>query len=187
MRQLPATLCLALIIIACGMSRAAEPDTLSLADAVKTFNDRAADDPVGKDQPPLTQDAVIAAVRWSLLDKDKLPVSAKTLQTLSRIVESRELPEGFKLEKLTAYEPNDQVTFTVWSVRLRIPCEPHGTTCIDIQEKMISSRLFGEQERRVIQKWQKKWQEQGGIASFDRPVYDRERAKAAEIDRAKQK
>jgi hypothetical protein len=30
-------------------------------------------------------------------------------------------PKGFELEKVRGYEPNDRVTFDVWSVRLRIP------------------------------------------------------------------
>jgi hypothetical protein len=164
----------------------ADSDGSSLADAVKSFNQRALADSVGGGQPPLTEEEVIAAIRWSLLVRDKLPVSDQTFRALGRIIDTGKLPQGFELEYLSGYEPNEQVEFTVWSVRLRVPREPYGTTCIAIQEKMISSRLIGPEERKVIQKWQKKWQEQGGIASFDRPEYDRERAKAAEIDGARQ-
>ncbi len=120
-----------------------------------------------------------------VIERDKLPVSAKTMQTLGRIVDSRALPQGFELECLTGYEPNDHMVFTVWSMRLRIPREPYGTTCITIQEKMIRSRLIGEEERKVIHKWQKEEQERGGIGCFERVQYAEERAKAAEMDRAK--
>ena len=51
-----------------GSFRAAEPEpdgSTSLADAVKAFNERALEDPIGKEQPPLTEAEVIAAIRWS--------------------------------------------------------------------------------------------------------------------------
>jgi len=159
--------------------------TISLAEGIRVFNARAADDPVGKDQPPLAEEEVIAAVRWGLLEPDKLPVSDKTLETLRKIVDSRELPPGFELEVLTGFEPTDRMGFTKWSVRLRIPAEPTGSTCISIREVMLASRLFGEEERKVIDKWRKKWREQGGISSFQYAEYEKERAKAAEIDRAR--
>jgi uncharacterized protein (TIGR03067 family) len=163
------------------------PGAISLAEAIRVFNARAADNPVGKKQPPLSQDEVIAAIRWSLLNPDKLPVSDKTLETLKKITDSRELPQGFQLEVLTGFEPNGRSEFTKWSVRLRIPAEPRGTTCVGIREVMINSRLIGEEERKVIAKQHKKWQAQGGIPFSEDAQYVAERAKAAEVDRSKQK
>ena len=70
---------------------------------------------------------------------------------------------------------------------LRIPAKPDGmTTCIMIREVWTNSRLFGEEERKVIDKWNKKIQGEGEGLRFDR-AEENERAKAAEIDRAKQK
>jgi len=158
----------------------------SLAEAVRVFNARAANNPVGKDQPPLTQDEVIAAIRWALLHPNKLPVSDKTLQAVKKITDSRELPQGFELEVLTGFQPNNQMEVTKWSVRLRIPAEPSGTTCISIREVPINSRLIGEEERKVIDKWQKKWGKEGEPLNIH-TEYEAERAKAIEIDRSKQK
>lgn len=161
---------------------------ISLAVAVNAFNKEAAQDPFAKDQPALTEDAVIAAMRWAMLDRKKLLVSDETFRTLGEIIATRSLPKGFDLEKLSGYAPNDQVTFDVWSVRLRIPGGPYpeGTTCIMIQENMIRSRVIGEEERKVIHKWKKKEQERGGIGSLERPEwmqqYYKERAAAAAID-----
>jgi hypothetical protein len=161
----------------------------SLAEAVAAFNKQAAEDPIGKEQPPLTEEAVVAAIRWEMLHRTKLLVSDETFRTLGEIVQSGSLPKGFDLEKQRGYEPNDQVTFDVWSVRLRIPggTLPGGTTCITIQEKMIRSRPIGEEERKVIHKWQEFERARGGIGSFERVDwmrrYGREREEAAARDR----
>ncbi len=165
------------------------PGMTSLAEAVGVFNYLAERDAVGKTQPPLTEDEVIAALRWSLLDPRKLPVSDKTLQALRKITESHELPPGFELEVLTGFEPNNRMEVTKWSVRLRIPAKLQGTTCISIREQPIRSRLFGEEERKVIDKWQKKWQAEGMPLNDLRRggEYEKERAKAAEIDRSRQR
>lgn len=163
-------------------------EPVALAEAIRAFNDRAREDPVGKHQPALTQDAVIAAIRWALLDRAKLQVADTTFRQLGEITRQHVLPKDFDLEVLTGYEPNDEVTFEVWSVRLRIPggSIPGGTTCITIQEKMISSRLIGEQERKVIQEWRNKEQERGGIGSLERAgwmeEYRKARARAAARD-----
>lgn len=182
-----ASICLVSIVSSFAMPHAAEPTTVSLANAVKTFNDLACEDSIGKDQPPLTQDEIIAAIRWSLLHKDKLPVSDKNLRTLSSIADSHELPQGFELEVLRGYEPNDREEFIAWSVRLRIPANPNGNTCILIRERMISSRLIGEEERKVIHLWGKK-EPPGSLARAEwMRRYAQERAKAAEADRSKRK
>ncbi len=158
---------------------------IALAAAVNILNKQAATDPIGKDQPPLTEEAVVAAIRWAMLDRKAVRVSDETFNTLGEIIATHTLPNGFELEYLTGYEPNDEITYDVWSVRLRIPAYPNGTTCITIVEKSLRSRLIGAEERSVIEKWRKKEQERGGIGSFERPKYNRERKAAAERDRAK--
>jgi hypothetical protein len=184
-------LSLCLLGTACGLEPASEtPDVrMPLSQAVAAFNRAAADDPIGKDQPPLTEEAVVAAIRWSILDRKKLQVSDATFETLHEVTRTRELPRRFELEKQRAYEPNDFVTFDVWSVRLRIPGGPFpgGSTCITISERMLNSHLIGEEERKVIRKF--KEEERGGIGSFQRVEwmrrYREERAEAAARDRAK--
>lgn len=128
-------------------------------------------------------------------ERDKLPVSDKVIQTLNRIPDTRQLPEGFELEVLTGFRPNDQVGFKAWSVRLRIPAKQEGwTTCIMIHEKWISSRLIGEEERKVIHKWQEKGLQYPADVphgfwppGYARIRYEEERAKAAEVDQSKSK
>jgi len=164
-----------------------------LAEAVRAFNQRAAEDSIGKEQPALTEDSVIAAIRWEMRDRKKLLVSDETFRTLEEITRTRALPKRFELEKQRGYEPDDRVTFDVWSVRLRIPggTLPGGSTCITIEEKMIGSRLIGEEERKVIHKWSDMERARGGIGSFERVEwmrrYHEERAQAAALDREKEK
>ncbi|MDQ3623423.1 MAG: thioredoxin family protein, partial [Verrucomicrobiota bacterium] len=93
--------------------------------AVRELNEHAAADPIGKAQPPLTEDAVIAAIRWELLNREKLEVSDGTARVLEAIPQTRALPKGLTLETDQGYEPNDRVTFEAWAVRLRIPGGPH--------------------------------------------------------------
>jgi len=130
-------------------------------------------------------------LRWKLLDRAKLSVTDATFATLGRIVETQALPKGFELELLAGYEPNDQATFTVWSVRLRIPGTviPGGTTCIMIHEQQISSHVIGEEERKVIRAWQDRERAQGGVGTMEwmelQRKYHRERAAAAAIDARK--
>ena len=128
---------------------------------------------------------MIAAIRWSLLEIDKLAVSDKTIQALRRTIDSRELPPRFDLEVDTLFEPNDRMQVTMWSVRLRIPAQPQGTTCISIREQMVGSRLFGDEERKVIAKWGEKRRKDGIILLGFDTEYEDERAKAAEIDRSR--
>jgi hypothetical protein len=175
-----------------GLARALEPADgdadvrVPLAEAVAAFNRAAAADPIGKEQPPLTEESVIAAIRWATLDRQKLEVSEATFAALDEITKTRALPKRFELEKQRGYEPNDRVTFDVWSVRLRIPGGPFpgGSTCINIEERMLSSRLIGEEERKVIHQF--KAEEHEGIGSFQRVEwmrrYREERARAAARD-----
>ena len=71
-----------------------KPEKITLAEAIRVFNARAANDPIGKNQPPLTQDEVIAAITWALLNPEKLPVSDETLEALKNITGSRDFRQN---------------------------------------------------------------------------------------------
>ncbi len=160
-----------------------EPDgSTSLADAVKAFNERAAETPIGKEQPPLTEAEVIAAIRWWDFDRKRSPVSDEEYRAFRKVAETRRLPEGWEFEVLTGFEPNRQVAFDAWSVRIRMPRQNGRTYAFSIRERMIRSRLIGPEERKVIEKW-----DQSGMGSFDRAEYRREREAAAALDRLTQK
>lgn len=164
--------------------RAAEPEpdgSTSLADAVGTFNERALKNPIGKEQPPLTEEEVIAAIRWSDLDRKQLPVSDEEYRAFRNIADTRRLPKGSEFEVLTGFEPNQKFVFEAWSVRIRMPKE-NGSYAFVIRERMIRSRLIGAEERKVIEKWNK-----SPIGSLSRAKYDEEREAATALDQSKQK
>ena len=163
--------------------RAAEPEpdgSTSLADAVAAFNEKALKNPIGKEQPPLTEEEVIAAIRWSDLDRKQLPVSDQEFRAFRNIADTRRLPKGSEFEALTGFEPNQEFVFEAWSVRIRMPKE-NGTYAFVIRERLIRSRLIGAEERKVIEKWNK-----SPIGSLSRAKYYREREAAAALDQSKQ-
>ena len=165
-------------------SESPTPPPTDLAREVTAFNDRARESEIGNAQLPLTEAAVIAAIRWNLLSDTELVITDETRAALLELVRTGDFPESFALESLTGYEPDDKTVFTVWSVRLRIPGGPHasGTTCIVIDERMLDSRIMGPMERAAVLAWRKRASEKG-IASFERQMYQELREKAIEVDR----
>jgi hypothetical protein len=158
------------------------PDgSTSLADAVKSFNVTALQNTIGKEQPPLTEEEVIAAIRWSELDREQLPVSDEVYRAFRNIADTRRLPKGSEFEVLTGFEPNQKFVFEAWSVRIRMPKE-NGTYAFVIRERMVRSRRIGAEERKVIEKWNG-----SPISSLSRGKYDKEREAAAALDQSKQK
>jgi hypothetical protein len=65
---------------------------LTLADAVKDFNQRAQRDAIGKDQPALTEDEVVAAIRGWV--RKEVPAPDAVYQTYQTIADTKMLPEG---------------------------------------------------------------------------------------------
>ncbi len=168
-----------------GDSRASEPSPagfISLAEAIGNFNAKANENPIGKEQPPLTDKEVIAAIRWWDFHRKEAPVSDQEYRAFRDIAETHRLPQGAEFEVLTGFEPNDEVTFNAWSVRIRMARPNGGTYAFLIRERMIGSRLIGPQEREVIQKWSK-----SPMGSFQRAEYRKEREAAAARDRSNQK
>ncbi len=169
------------VVYSCGAAESKLAGSTSLADAVSTFNARAGENPIGKEQPLLTEEEVIAAIRWWEFHRKESPVSDEEFRAFRNAAETRRLPAGWELEVLTGFEPNHQVTFEAWSVRLRMPRENGMTYAFSIRERMVRSRLSGPEERKVIEKW-----DRSALGSFERVQYQREREAAAARDRSKQ-
>lgn len=161
-----------------------------LAEAVRRFNERAGEDQVGKHQPPLTVDEVVAAVRWTLRhahEGNAARLGEGTRRQLADLAENGSFPADFELEKANGYEPDDRVVFTVWSIRIRVPSSAGGTTCVTVREQMIASRVMGDEERKFLAQWREKERARGGIGSFERAEwmhkYRNARDEAIERDR----
>src|SRR5690606_21093957 len=90
-----------------------------LAKAIEKFNAEAQRSEIGKQQPPLSEDEVLAAIRWLDFSK-KWPFSQAALE---QILQHRRLPNEAFFEVQTAFAPGDELEYTIWSVRLRMPDE----------------------------------------------------------------
>jgi hypothetical protein len=115
-----------------------------LADAIKAFNENAAKDPIGKDQPPLTEEEVIAAIRDWERPKDS-PLSDEMYEVFKRIAETRTLPPTAEFEKLTGYDRGGAFILDVWSVRIRMYRPDRSSYAVIIRERMIRSRTLEEE------------------------------------------
>ena len=120
------------------------PQSTSLADAVRTFNAKYADDPIGKHQPPLTADEVVAAICWHSRDREDLPVTEEEFLAFRQIYETERLPEGWRLQAATTVRPDERSEFEEWTVQLRVP-RKEGKEAYEflIREQMIRSHPVG--------------------------------------------
>lgn len=89
-----------------------------LSDVVQEFNQQQQLDPVGKGQPLLTDDEVVASVRWALLDKKNPGLSTEQLQKFREIAELRRLTAGWRLEFVSEVDGADEERFQGWQVQL---------------------------------------------------------------------
>ncbi len=157
-----------------------------LAEAIEAFNVKAASDPIGREQPPLTEDEVVAAILWSDLNKTE-KVTKNEYRAFRQIADTRRMPKSSEFEVLTGFQPNDSVEFQAWSVRIRMPRQvedmPGGTYAFSIRDRRIASRPIGDEERKVM----KKWDRENHVSGFRSTKYREDREKAREIDESKRK
>lgn len=121
----------------------------TLGDAVKQFNaqvNRTSD--LGREQPPLTVDELVAAIRaW---DTEKNPIVPELHAVFHSIAETGKLPSGSHLDYSTGWDPGRGYQFTVWRVNLSISA-PHPTKAdsrigytFRVRDRIISSRQSEE-------------------------------------------
>jgi hypothetical protein len=123
------------ILLICAAAEA--QDTTTLADAVKEFNQKAARNSIGKDQPPLTEDEVVASIRgW---DRKRIPVSDRVYIQYQIIADTKMLPDSAKLEYTTRWEGVNGYDFEVWWVDLSIPTQPGEGYTFRIRDRKLRS------------------------------------------------
>ncbi|MBN1590857.1 MAG: hypothetical protein JW888_15195 [Pirellulales bacterium] len=121
-----------------------------LYDAIVAFNTKYGlfEDGVRAAIPPLTEDEVLAAIRWT--DR-KEPVTEEELQAFRKIAETKILPPGTEFEVIDEFVPNDQFKFKAWSVRIRMPRTVKGlegwTYAFVIRQRWISSSRLTKEKR----------------------------------------
>jgi len=142
----------AVALLACMTVQAqmADMDLLgstSLADAVREFNLTASRDPIGREQPLLTQDEVIAAFRWDCLQRDKFPGTDEGFETYREFARVGRLPRGARLRAMTRFMPGDEFVYSKWSVRLKMHLKEGGRTYgLIVRDRIIDSRRVSQEE-----------------------------------------
>lgn len=116
-----------------------------LADAVAEFNAQAAQDPIGKDQPPLTEDEVIASLRGII--RERTPMTDDVYNALQKVAVTRMLPAKAKLDFTTGWSGHNGFVFTVWWADLSIMTGEKTGYTYRLRDRMIASRLLTDRER----------------------------------------
>jgi beta-lactamase regulating signal transducer with metallopeptidase domain len=126
----------------------------TLPDAIKAFNEKASKDQIGKDEPPITEQEVIAGIRASQRPKES-DVTDKLYNAFKQIAETRQLPPGAALEALGGpWDPGGSFVYDVWFVRIEMPKEDGGTYSFKIRGRIIRSRTLQEELVRIEKKLQ---------------------------------
>src|SRR5690606_15378559 len=105
----------------------ADKDSTPLAAAINEFNAHY-HTLAGQPQPPLTEEEVVAAIRRWKSRRDQAPVSNSEFENFQRIAETRHLPKDVEFEVLGHFQPNEQLDFHIWSVRIVMPRTSGGGT-----------------------------------------------------------
>jgi hypothetical protein len=114
---------------------------LTLAEAVKGFNRRAQEDATGKTQPPLTEDEVVAAIRW--WDREEEPVTDDVYQAYQAIADTRKLPAGAALYFITRCSDPNSHEVEVWWINLEIVTPDTGYG-FRVRHQMLRYRPAGQ-------------------------------------------
>jgi hypothetical protein len=116
--------------------------TVTLAEAVKEFNQRAGSDETGKAQPPLTEDEVVAAIRGWI--REQLPAPDDVYGVYQTIAGTKKLPEGAKLTFTTKWSGFNKHEFDVWWVDLHITLGLGTGYGFRIRDQKLRCRPLGQ-------------------------------------------
>ena len=114
-----------------------------LATAIAAFNAKSLESSTGKDQPPLTEDEVLGAIRLAERADNRDAPDAQFL-AFKRISQTRQLPPKAEIEVLTGIDPGADYVFDVWYVRIRLPKDDGGSYGFTIRNRVIRARPVAE-------------------------------------------
>ena len=120
-----------------GAAGAADGET-SLKDAVAAFNEKAGRDEVGRTQPKLTEDEVVAAIRGWI--RSKAEVDDPTFAAYQKIADTGKLPAGAEFDFITKWTGYRGFDFDVWWVDLHLRTAPNSGYNFRIRDQKLASR-----------------------------------------------
>jgi len=101
-----------------------------LADTVASFNAQTRHDSVGKHEPAITEEEIVAAVDSQL---PKLDATDQVKKIYARIARSRRLPRDAHWDSTTGYRSGGQ-RYTVWWINLNVMAGPKSGYGLRIRE-----------------------------------------------------
>ena len=131
----------------------------SIEQVVREFNEKAKHHTVGKLQPPITADEVVAAIR-RLQQKNCSSWTDEVFKRFLAIADTEEIPEGSELSIITRYIGIRGFEITVWCVDLRIPTGLGSTNGFRIRDRTIASRAMTTDEKSALERLTPKVREQ---------------------------
>lgn len=132
----------ALILVSNPLAGDEKPKDMTLADAVKEFNERAQNDATGKAQPPLTEDEAIAAIRGWI--RKQVPVPDDVYKVYQTIADTRKLPDGADLTFTTKWSGFNNHEFDVWWVDLTVKTGPKSGYTYRLRDHKLRCRPLGQ-------------------------------------------
>jgi hypothetical protein len=147
--------CGVLLVVTLGLlhNLAAWAGEQSLAEGVAAFNVQAKVDEIGKHEPPLTEDEVVAAVRGWV--RKRRPVSDAVHDAFQNVAKTGRLPDGAKLSFTTSWLGHNDFHFDVWWVDLHLPTGPGTGYNFRIRDRKIRSRPLTPEERERVEQFRK--------------------------------
>jgi hypothetical protein len=116
--------------------------TSRLADAVKAFNQRAQKDATGKDQPALTEDEVIAAIRGWI--REQVPATDEVYKVYQTIADTKKLPNGATVRFTTRWTGHNNHEFDVWWIDLDIKTGANTEYTFRIRDRKLRCRPLAQ-------------------------------------------
>ena len=144
------TVLLSLLAITAGfwpLRAIANYDPTSLAAEVEQFNGGHGHTLRKLSQPPLTENEVIAAIRWS--HADPTAISPDLLHHCKRIAMTGQFPSSAKLEILTNFDPGGDFVFKICSIRIRITREDGTSDALIVRNSFVASWTLEEELDRL--------------------------------------
>lgn len=118
-----------------------------LAAAVKGFNSEhhSLD---GQEQPPLTEEEVVAAIRAWQAKRNDAPVTNAEFAAFQRIADERLIPENSRFEMIGSFGREDGSVCYIWSVRIVMPqtAKPGWTYAFTIRERFLRLRQIDDSQ-----------------------------------------
>ena len=100
-------------------------ESISLTDSVRDFNDENKQLAIGQDQPPMSADEAVAAIKQSKWEVDPDRINQQEIAAFKAVAESRRLPKGSYFQVRTGDQHETFLVRHYWLIELYLPAIGH--------------------------------------------------------------